>query len=98
MPERIFPNEGIFKIILQPTYTISLQTTQEPTQKTTRKTEERIIEILSQNPQASRANIAEALGGITEDGVKYQLNKLKKQGIIERIGPDKGGYWKIIKQ
>ena len=98
LPEPIFQKEGIFTVILKRPSQISGQTTQKTTQKTTRKTEERIIEILSQNPQASRANIAEALGGITEDGVKYQLNKLKKQGIIERIGPDKGGYWKIIKQ
>jgi ATP-dependent DNA helicase RecG len=56
------------------------------------------MELLTKNPKASRAEIAEALGGITEDGIKYQLNKLKKLGKIERIGPDKGGYWKIIKQ
>lgn len=56
------------------------------------------MEILILNPYASRAEIAQALGDITEDGVKYQLNKLKKQGRIERIGPDKGGYWKIINQ
>ncbi|MBQ0035703.1 MAG: hypothetical protein KBT35_02165 [Firmicutes bacterium] len=35
--------------------------------------------------------------GITSDGVKYNLDKLKKDNIIERIGPDKGGYWKIIR-
>ena len=40
--------------------------------------------------------MADALGGITEDGVKYQLNKLKKQGRIARVGPDKGGYWEVI--
>jgi len=55
------------------------------------------MEILVMNPGASRNELAAALGDITEDGVKYQLNKLKKQGIIERIGPDKGGYWKINK-
>ena len=35
---------------------------------------------------------------ITEDGVKYNLNKLKYNGIIERIRLAKGGYWKIIKK
>lgn len=50
------------------------------------------------NPKASRSEIAEALGDITENGIKYQLNKLKKQGKIERIGPDKGGYWKILQK
>ncbi len=44
-----------------------------------------------------RKDIAEALGDITEDGVKYHFNKLKKEGIIKRVGPDKGGHWKILK-
>ena len=33
--------------------------------------------------------------GLTRRGVEYQLNKLKEAGIIERIGPDKGGKWGI---
>jgi ATP-dependent DNA helicase RecG len=74
----------------RPTY-LSGQTTQ----KTTQKTVDRIIEILTLDPYASRSKITEILSGISEDGVKYQLNKLKRQGKIQRIGPDKGGYWKV---
>jgi len=29
---------------------------------------------------------------------KRDIAKLKAKGIIKRIGPDKGGYWKIIKK
>ena len=54
----------------------------DTTQKTTQKTEDRIVEIL--------------LGDITEDGVKYHLDKLRKAGKIKHVGPDKGGYWKVI--
>jgi predicted HTH transcriptional regulator len=25
------------------------------------------------------------------------LNQLKKQNKIKRVGPDKGGYWEILK-
>ena len=25
------------------------------------------------------------------------IEKMKKNGIVKRIGPDKGGYWKIIR-
>ena len=63
----------------------------ETTQKTTRK----ILDILKEHPQAGRKEIAEILGDITEEGVKYHLEKLKKEGILNRIGPDKGGCWKI---
>jgi uncharacterized protein len=37
------------------------------------------------------------LGGITKDGVKYHLNKLKEDGVVVRVGGSRGGYWKIIK-
>jgi len=33
---------------------------------------------------------------LSEDGVKYQIKKLKDKGIIKRVGPDKGGYWEVI--
>jgi ATP-dependent DNA helicase RecG len=102
LAEPVFQKEGIFTVILQRSTNNFEKTTQETTQKTTRKTTQKtenlIMEFLFKNPKASRAEIAEALGSITEDGIKYQLNKLKKQGKIERIGPDNGGYWKIIKQ
>jgi ATP-dependent DNA helicase RecG len=70
---------------------------EEVSGKTTRKTTQKILSILKENPSASRKEIAVILGDITEDGVKYQLSKMKKEKILERIGPAKGGYWKIIK-
>jgi len=30
--------------------------------------------------------------------VEWNLKALKGKGAIERIGPDKGGYWKIMKK
>ena len=32
---------------------------------------------------------------ITIDGVKYQIRKLKKEGIINRVGGDRGGHWEV---
>ena len=92
LPKPIFQKEGIFVVTLYRTAFRSGQTTQKTTQKTT----DRILEILSLNPQASRTDIVREIQDISEDGVKYQLNKLKKQGKIIRVGPDKGGYWKIL--
>ena len=39
--------------------------------------------------------MAQELGDISEDGVKYHLAKLLKEGLITREGSTKGGYWKI---
>ena len=74
-------------------------TTQKTTQGhegTTQKTpQERLIELLKANPKLSRSDLATLLK-LREDGVKYQIKKLKDKGIIKREGPDKGGYWEVI--
>jgi ATP-dependent DNA helicase RecG len=48
-----------------------------------------------QNPRITRTELAKIMD-ISDDGIKWNLNKLKNEGLIERVGPDKGGYWKII--
>jgi ATP-dependent DNA helicase RecG len=34
--------------------------------------------------------------GISQRKIKENISKLKEYGFIERIGPAKGGYWKIV--
>ena len=46
------------------------------------------------DPSITRELMAKELG-ITSDGVKYHIKKLRDAGIIEHIDGDKGGYWKI---
>ncbi|WP_410510362.1 hypothetical protein RSJ42_11430 [Methanosarcina hadiensis] len=29
-------------------------------------------------------------------GIEWQIRNLKEQGILKRVGPDKGGYWEVI--
>jgi len=69
------------------------------TQKTTQKiklnnNQLKIIEYIKENPRITRNELADKLN-ITPDGVKYNLKKLINNDIIERIGPDNGGYWNI---
>ena len=63
--------------------------------KTTQKTAQKILDILVKNPSATRAELASATG-LSPDGVKWNLDKLKKSGKIRRIGPDRGGYWEVV--
>ncbi len=58
---------------------------------------QRILALLRQNPSASRREIAATLG-TTQSSVRYRLDKLRAAGKIARIGPDKGGYWKVLGQ
>lgn len=69
------------------------------TQKTTQKiklnnNQLKIIELIEENPKITRNELSNKLN-ITSDGVKYNLKKLVDNKIIERIGPDNGGYWEI---
>ena len=56
--------------------------------------EEKILNILKSNPKTSRSALSKQLK-ISMDLTKYYLDKLKKRKLIQRKGPDKGGYWKI---
>jgi ATP-dependent DNA helicase RecG len=80
------------------------KTTQKTTQKNNLKplektngktTQSLILKIIKANPKVSRIVLAEIIGNISANGIKYHLKKLKESGILERIGSDKGGYWQI---
>ena len=58
----------------------------------------RIVDYLRYNPKASRGAIATYINDITEDGIKYHLKVLQEKGVIKRIGPDKGGYWRVCSE
>jgi len=61
------------------------------------KTVEKILIIISNNPQITQKELAE-ITGLTKRGIDWNLTKLKSKGLIERIGPDHGGYWKVIEK
>lgn len=33
--------------------------------------------------------------GLSDRGVRNNIDKLKQQGLITRVGPDKGGHWEV---
>ncbi|MBO4654838.1 MAG: hypothetical protein J5644_04775 [Bacteroidales bacterium] len=32
---------------------------------------------------------------MSDKGVRKNIDKLKQAGLLTRIGPDKGGWWKV---
>ena len=58
------------------------------------KSREKIVALLSEDGKLSAAALAEKIG-ISAKAVEKHLANLKANGIIERIGPAKGGYWKV---
>ena len=69
--------------------------TQKSTQETSMSTQERIIEEIRKHPFTTREQLAQVIG-ITPDGIKKQLDKLKKMGKIRHVGATKKGHWEII--
>lgn len=83
---------------------VTTQTTQA-TQDTTQATQPVSIELseddkavlisIVEDPRITQKEIAAKLDWKI-DRVKYYLNKLKKKGIIERVGTSQNGHWKIV--
>ena len=74
-------------------YQESIGETEESNKKPI-KTKEKIVALLQQNSKLSAAAIADELS-ITAKAVEKHLANLKSAGIIQRIGPAKGGYWEV---
>ena len=58
------------------------------------KSREKIVALLSEDGKLSAVALAKKIG-ISAKSVEKHLANLKADGIIERIGPAKGGYWKV---
>jgi ATP-dependent DNA helicase RecG len=61
------------------------------------KTTQIIIDEINNNSTVTLDDLSARLE-ISRVAVKKHIAKLKSRGILERVGPDKGGYWKIINQ
>ena len=55
------------------------------TQKNLNTTQKKVLEYFKDNPKATRVDAANALGNITEDGVKFIIAKLQKKCLVKRV-------------
>jgi len=70
------------------------------TEKVTEKVTEnqfKILNLVGLNKFITIEKISKEIK-ISSKSIKENIKKLKQKNLIERIGPDKGGYWKIIKK
>lgn len=59
------------------------------------KSSEKILSLLKSDPGLAAGDIAKMIG-ITQRAVEKQIAKLREEGRIRRIGPDKGGHWEVV--
>lgn len=70
------------------------ETTIVTTTETTIKIHGELLKLIKAKPSIRLIELAERMH-LTKDGAWYHLKKLKEAGILNRVGPTKGGYWKI---
>ena len=59
------------------------------------KTREKIVRLIQEDPTITTDQLAESLE-VSVKGVEWQLNSLKRDNVIKRVGPDKGGHWEVL--
>ena len=55
----------------------------------------KILLIVSEKPNITKREMSKILG-ISEIAIDKNIAKLKSLGILKRVGPAKGSYWKVL--
>ena len=64
-------------------------------QESNQKSDQKIVAFIKKNKQITIRELCEKTQ-LSESGVKKVIKKLKDEGILERIGSLKAGYWELI--
>ena len=75
---------------------LATQKSKTTTPKPLTATQKAILRYLKENQQATRQEVADALGNITADGVKFNIGRLEQYGVLKREKGRKNGYWKVL--
>jgi ATP-dependent DNA helicase RecG len=104
-PEPEITDDSFFFITFKRVYNLELlsqklntdtsEATQKTILKTSLKTSLKIYELLKNNPKLSFSELSDSLG-MSINGIKWNIEKLRTQGRLRRIGPDKGGHWEVL--
>lgn len=92
LPSPEFKTEGMFTVVLNRPEKIS--TSVNTRKKTREKTREKIIRLLRERRDITTTELAAEIG-VTVKGIEYHISKLKTDGVIKRIGSDRGGVWEV---
>jgi ATP-dependent DNA helicase RecG len=66
-------------------------------EKSREKSREKIVVIIRENPKVTQNKLAEVLQ-LSVKAIEKQLKSLREEGVIRRVGPDKGGHWEVIEK
>ncbi len=78
----------------RPSYNEVHQNSPKSSPKDVNQTQQKIIDMILNNPKITQAVMAEELG-VTSRAVKKSIRELGEQGILEHVGSARSGYWKV---
>jgi predicted HTH transcriptional regulator len=58
------------------------------------KSRVKILELVKERPTISIPILAEEIG-VSVKAIEKQISLLKTEGILTRLGPDRGGQWQV---
>ena len=93
--------DGDFRVNMYRKSLIDKKQVTEVTEKVTEVTEKvtdieaKILELISDNPAITTSKLADMLS-VTRKTISTHIKIMKKNNVIERIGFDRKGYWKIL--
>ena len=59
------------------------------------ESQKQILQLVKDNPYISKKELSEIIG-ISTTAIDKNIMKLKKEGLLKRVGPAKGGHWEIV--
>ena len=62
--------------------------------KNVNSTQQKILDMITENPKITQSAMAEELG-ITSRAIKKNIKELSEREILERVGSARSGYWQI---
>lgn len=74
------------------------QKTSSTNQKDLSATQKAVLDYFRNYPKGTRADAANAIPNLSEDGVKYLIGRLQQLGFLKREGGRKNGYWVVIEE
>ena len=96
MVELVLPLSAIPEKASNSTVEITTSAENDDGEKSREKSREKIIKIIRDNPTVTQLELSNMLR-ISTKAIEKHIKNLRKDGIIRRVGPDKGGHWEVCK-
>lgn len=59
-------------------------------------TQDKILFLIKENPKITQDIMSKEIG-FSRSAISSNIKKMKENKILERVGSDREGYWKILK-